>query len=174
MDIICSVTPAFSSSFAIPFLKDVLTEDLIRPTEIEQENLPSSRTPLRLKFIKLNEPLNAFELSAWVATWLLSSWQHLWTDNMQTVNTGHHQGWASTFFMPIIDIKFTILLLFCQQCTSLQNNFPSMIWHPLSLSTSCFTGSQFPSRNSKINQVPSNRFAENRRLSPNDGIFWFH
>ena len=34
--IICSVTPAFSSSFAIPCLEDMSTEDLIIPTEMQQ------------------------------------------------------------------------------------------------------------------------------------------
>ena len=41
--IICSVTPSFYSSFAIPRLEDVSTEDLIRLTEIERNVLPSSK-----------------------------------------------------------------------------------------------------------------------------------
>ena len=73
MGIICSVTPAVSSSFAILRL-DVSTEDLTRLTKIERKILPLSRRPLRLEFIKLNEPVNAFDpsRSAWAATWLLS------------------------------------------------------------------------------------------------------
>ena len=68
MCIICSVTSDVSSSFAIPRLKDVSTEDLTRLTEIEQNILPSR--PLRLKFIKLNESVNSFysPISAWATT----------------------------------------------------------------------------------------------------------
>ena len=75
LGIICSVTPAVSSSFAILRLEDISTEDLIRlAEEIEWKILPSSRTPLRIKFIELNEPVNAFDppRSAWAATCLLS------------------------------------------------------------------------------------------------------
>ena len=48
MGIICSVTPAVSSSLTIPRLEDVSTEDLIRLTEIERKILPSSRKPLKV------------------------------------------------------------------------------------------------------------------------------
>ena len=68
--IICSVTSAVSSSLTIPRLGERSTEDLIRLTEIEQKMLPSSRKPLKLKFIKLNKPVNTFYplSSAWAAT----------------------------------------------------------------------------------------------------------
>ena len=75
LGIICSVTPAVSSSVAILRLEDMSTEDLIRlAEEIERKILPSSRTPLRIKFIELNEPVNAFDppRSTWAATCLLS------------------------------------------------------------------------------------------------------
>ena len=75
LGIICSVTPPVSSSFAILRLEDMSTEDLIRlAEEIERKILPSSRTPLRIKFIELNEPVNAFDppRSTWAATCLLS------------------------------------------------------------------------------------------------------
>ena len=92
MCIICSVTPAVSSSFTIPCLEGLSTEDLIRFTKIEQKMLPSSRKPLKLKFIELNKPVNAFDplSSAWAAMWLLNPWQPLWSGYMQTVNTGNH------------------------------------------------------------------------------------
>ena len=61
MSIICTVTPAVSSSFTIPRLEDVSTEDLIRLTEIERKVLPLNRQPLKLKFIELNKPVNAFD-----------------------------------------------------------------------------------------------------------------
>ena len=91
-DIICSFTPALSSSFAIPRLENVSTENIVRFTEIERKIFPSSRRPLRLKFIKLNGPVNAFDppRSAWAPVWLLSPWERLWSGNIQTVNTGHH------------------------------------------------------------------------------------
>ena len=55
-------------------LEDVSTEDLIRLTEIEQKILPSSRKLLKLKFIELNQPVNAFDTltSDWATTWLLN------------------------------------------------------------------------------------------------------
>ena len=70
MGVIHSVTPAVSSSFTIPRLQDVSTEDLIRLTEIEQKILPSSRKPQELIFIELKKPVNAFDplSSAWAAT----------------------------------------------------------------------------------------------------------
>ena len=113
MGIICSVTPAVSSFLTIPRLENVSTEDLIKVTKIERKILPSSRKLLKLKFIELNKPLNAFDpvnafdplSSAWAALWLLNLQQPLWSGYMQTVNTGNHLGGASTFFMPMIDIK---------------------------------------------------------------------
>ena len=109
MGIICSVTPAISSSFTIPRLEDVSTEDLIRLTEIERKILPSSRKLLKLKFIELNKPVNAFDpiSSTWAATWLLNPRHPLWSGYMQTVNIGNHLGQESTFFMPMIDLKST-------------------------------------------------------------------
>ena len=111
MGIICSVTPAVSSSLTIPCLEDLST-DLFRLTKIEQKNLLSSRKPLKLKFIEFIKPVNAFDplSSAWVATWLQNPQQPLWDGYMQTVNTGNHPGWASTFFMPMIDLKSTYLV----------------------------------------------------------------
>ena len=84
MGIICSVTPAVSSSLTIPRLEDVSTEDLIRLTKIERKILPSSRKPLKLKFIELNKPVNAFDplSSAWAAMWLLDPWQLFWSGYM--------------------------------------------------------------------------------------------
>ena len=79
MGIICSVTPAVSLSFAIPRLEDVSTENLIRLTKIERKVLRSSRKSVKLKFIELNKPVNAFDSlsSAWAATWLLNPRQPL-------------------------------------------------------------------------------------------------
>ena len=109
MGVIHSVTPAVSSSFTIPRLQDVSTEDLIRLTEIEQKILPSSRKPQELIFIELKKPVNAFDplSSAWAATWLLNPQQPLWSGYMQTVNTSNHPGQAPTFFMPMIGVKST-------------------------------------------------------------------
>ena len=61
MGIIGSATPVVSSSFAMPRSENVLTEDIIRFTEIKRKIIPSSRRPLRLNFIELNEPINAFD-----------------------------------------------------------------------------------------------------------------
>ena len=93
MGIICSVTPAVSSSLTIPRLEDLST-DLFRLTKIEQKILPSSRKPLKLKFIELIKPVNAFDplSSAWVATWLQNPQQPSWNGYTQTVNTGNHPG----------------------------------------------------------------------------------
>ena len=79
MGIISSVTPAVSSSFTIPRLEDVSTEDLIKLTQRERKILPSTRKPLKLKFTELNKPVNAiYRLSsAWAATWLLNLQQPL-------------------------------------------------------------------------------------------------
>ena len=109
MGIICSVTPAVSSSLTIPRLEDVSTEDIIRLTEIERKILPLRRKPLKLKFIELNKPVNTFYplSSAWAATWLLNPRQTLWNGFMQTLNTGNHPDRTSTFFMPMIDLKST-------------------------------------------------------------------
>ena len=92
MCIIYSVTLAVSSSLTIQRLEDVSTEDLIKLTEIERQILPSTRKPLKLKLIELNKPVNAFDLlsSKWAATWLLNPRQPLWSDYMQTVNTGNY------------------------------------------------------------------------------------
>ena len=72
--ITCSVTPAFPSSFAIPCLEDLSAEHLIKPTKIEHKTLPSKSRLLRLKFIKLNKPVNAFDPRrfTWAATRFLS------------------------------------------------------------------------------------------------------
>ena len=107
MGIICSVATAVPSSFTIPRLEDVSTEDLIRLTEIERKILASSRKSLKLKFIELNKAVNVFDplSSARVATWLLNPWQPLWSGYIQTVNIANHPGRASTFFIPMIDLK---------------------------------------------------------------------
>ena len=117
--VLYAVTPAVSSSLTIPRLEDVSTEDLIRLTEIEQKILPSSRKPLKLKFVELNKPVNAFDplSSAWAAMWLLNPWQPFWSGYMQPVNTSSHPDQASTFFMH----------QHYQQCTLLQNSLPSII-----------------------------------------------
>ena len=111
MGIMCSVTPAVSSSF-IPRLEDLSTEDLIKLTEIEQQISPSARKPLKLKLIELNKPVNAFDRlsSTWAATWLLDPRQPLWSGYIQTVNTGNYPGRVSTFFMLMIDLKSTDLV----------------------------------------------------------------
>ena len=129
MGFICSVTPAVSSSFTIQRLEDVSTEDLIRLTEIEGKVLPLSRKPLKLKFIELNKPVNTFGLlsSAWSDTWLLNSRQSLWSGCMQTVNTGNNSDRASTFLMPMIDLKSTGRVCILSQCTLWQNSLPSII-----------------------------------------------
>ena len=79
MGIICSVTLAVSLSFAIPRLEDVSTENLVRLTKIKRKILRSSRKPMKLTFIELNKPVNAFDplSSAWAATWLLNHRQPL-------------------------------------------------------------------------------------------------
>ena len=112
MVVIYSVTPAFSSSFTIPRLVDVSTEDLIKLTETERQILPSARKPLKFKLIELNKPVNAFDRlsSTWAATWLLNPRQPLWSGYMQTVNTGNYPGRASTFFILMIDLKSTDLV----------------------------------------------------------------
>ena len=109
MSIICTVTLAVFSSFATPRLGDLSTEDIIRITEKERKIILSSRKSLKLMFIELNQPLNAFDplTSAWVAKWLLNPWQLWWRGYMQVVNTGNHPGQVSTFFMPMIDLKST-------------------------------------------------------------------
>ena len=79
MGIICSVTPAVSSSFAIPRLQDVSTEELVKLTKIARKILPPRRKVQKLKFKELNEPVNMVDplTSAWAATWLLNPRQPL-------------------------------------------------------------------------------------------------
>ena len=109
MGIIGSVKPAVLSSLTIARLEDVSIEYLIRITETERKILPSSRKPLKLKFIELKKPVNALYplSSAWDATWLPNPRQPLWSGYIHTVNTGNHPCGASTFFMPMIDLKAT-------------------------------------------------------------------
>ena len=109
MGIICSVTPAVSSSFAIPRLQDVSREELVKLTEIEHKILPSGRKVQKLKFKEFNEPVNMIDplTSACAATWLLNPLQPLWSGYMQTVANGNHPGRAATLFMPMIDLKST-------------------------------------------------------------------
>ena len=59
--IISFVTTAVSFSLTIPRLEDVSTEDLIRLAEIERKILQSSGKPLKLNFIELKKPVNAFD-----------------------------------------------------------------------------------------------------------------
>ena len=84
--------PVFSS-FTIPRLEDVSTEDLIRLTEIERKVLPLNRQPLKLKFIELNKPVNAFDplSSAWAAMWLLNPRQPLWSGYILVTIPVEHQ-----------------------------------------------------------------------------------
>ena len=107
MGIIYLVTLAVASSFTIPRLEEMLTEDLIELTEIERKILPSSRKTLKVRFIELNEPVDAFDQisSPWAATWLLNPRQPLRSGYMETVNTDNHPGRASTFLMLMICLK---------------------------------------------------------------------
>ena len=154
----------------IPRLEDVSTEDLIRLIEIERKVLQLSRKPLKLTFIELKKPVNVFDplSSAWSAIWLLKPQQTLWSGYMQTVNTGNHSDWVSTFFMPMIDLKSTDRVCISSTMHFVAEQSPKYNMTPaLTFDVNVHQGT------ARWIKCPQIDCAENRRLSPNDEFSWF-
>ena len=93
---------------------------------------------------------------------------------MQTVTSGHHPGWVSTFFMPMTDLKFTDPVGIFSSMHFLSEKFSQYnigicfhFWPAVWLESS------FHQATVRWIKCPQKNTAENRSLSPNDEFYWF-